>query len=68
MYMYYVKHSQKNFQHTRKGKINHSFIALFRIGLFGAAHGWEGAALWYIFQNDKSWHSYTLTKEDPKNR
>ena len=32
-------------------------LTLFRMGFFGAAHGWGG----------ETWHSYTLPKEDQKN-
>ena len=50
------------------------FLTLFRMGLFGAAHGWKGPKkaplpynLSHISCNNKIWHSYNLTKEDPKN-
>ena len=38
-------------------KLHHS-LTLFRMGLFGAFS--------HISYNDKTWHSYTLPKEDPK--
>ena len=45
-------------------------LTLFRMGFFGAAHGW-GALLPKICDNlsynDESWHSYILHREDPKN-
>ena len=31
------------------------------MGFFGAAHGWGGGGY------DETWHSYTLSTEDPKN-
>ena len=40
------------------------------MGFFGAAHGWQGgrgAKRLHISYNDKTWHSYTSPKEDPKN-
>ena len=49
-------------------------LTLFRMNFFGAAHGWRGkkAPLPNICHaypnNDETWHSYTLPKEDPKNR
>ena len=36
-------------------------LTLFRMGFFGAAHGWGGLKL------DETWHRYTLPREDPKN-
>ena len=50
-------------------------LNLFRIGLFGAAHGWGGGVqksspptkLWHISYNVEIGHSYILPKEDPKN-
>ena len=42
------------------------------MGLFGAAHGWEGFLaflaknLSHISYKDETWQSYTLPKEDPK--
>ena len=50
------------------------FLTLFRMGLFGAAHGWVGGKklpppsqtsvtrIW----NDEVWHRYALPKSDPK--
>ena len=39
-------------------------LTLFRMGIFGAAHGWgRGQKV----NNDETWYSYTLPKEDPKN-
>ena len=32
------------------------------MGFFGASHRWRP----HISYNDKTWHSYTLPKEDPK--
>ena len=50
------------------------FLTLFKMGLFGAAHGWREAQkapplenLSHIFYIGESWYTYTLTKEDPKN-
>ena len=42
------------------------------MGLFGAAHGWgaerpPSLKSENISYNDKTWHGYTLPKEDPKN-
>ena len=37
-------------------------LALFRMGFFGASHGWGP----HISYNDKTRHSYTLPNEDPK--
>ena len=44
------------------------------MGLFGAAHGLGGGGgplpkicHTYPSYNDETWHTYTLTKEDPKN-
>ena len=50
-------------------------LILFRMGFFGAAHGWGGTKkppspswnLPYLSYNNKTWHSHTLPKEDPKN-
>ena len=49
-------------------------LTLFRMGFFGAPHGWMGDKkapppknLSLISYNDETWHSYTLPKEDPKN-
>ena len=51
-------------------------LTLFRMGFFGAAHGWGWRVgkkvpspynLSHIFCNDETWHSYTLPKEDPQN-
>ena len=39
-------------------------LTLFRMGFFGAAHGWGRGGGFY---NDETWHSYTLPNEDPKN-
>ena len=53
-------------------------LTLFRMGYFGAAHGWLGGgggggkrlpflkSVTDIYYNDKAWHSYTLHKEDAK--
>ena len=53
-------------------------LTLFRMGFFGAAHGWEGGAKrpplpkmkllpkMKPLPNDETWHSYTLPKEVPK--
>ena len=51
-------------------------LTLFRMGYFGAAHGWRGEggakrlpflkSVTDIYYNDKTWHSYTLHKEDGK--
>ena len=47
-------------------------FSLFRMGLFGAAHGLKGQKgfppkiLSYTFCNDETWHSFTLCKEDKK--
>ena len=56
---------------------NFYLLTLFRMGSFGAAHGWRGEGgvkkaplpknLSHISYNDETWHSYTLLKEDPKN-
>ena len=44
------------------------------MGFFGAAHRWwwggeagGGPKRPHISYNDKTWHSYTSPKEDPKN-
>ena len=54
-------------------------LTLFKMGFFGAAHGWWGAGgggegegqkglnLSHISYNDETWNSYTLPKKDPKN-
>ena len=48
-------------------------VTLFRMGLFGAAHGWRVAKrppsknLSHISYRDETWHSYTLPKKDPRN-
>ena len=44
------------------------FLTLFRMGLFGAAHGWGTPPenLSHISYNDENWHSYTLPKVDQK--
>ena len=50
-------------------------LTLFRMGFFGAAHGWSSPPppkknLSHISYNDETWHSYTsytLPKNDPKN-
>ena len=57
-------------QHTQT--ILFSFLTLFRMDFFGAAHEWGGEAprpqnLSHISYNDETCHSYTLHKEDPKN-
>ena len=58
-----------------------SILTLFRMGIFGAAHGWGGgeqkghSSLKSVTMiksvnlsyNDETWHSYILTQEDPKN-
>ena len=50
-------------------------LTLFRMGFFGAAHGWWGGGgpngplaknLSHISYNCETWHSYPLPKEDPK--
>ena len=48
-------------------------LTLFRMGFFGAAHGWGQKTLptqnvLYKFHNYKTWHAYTLTKKCPKNK
>ena len=52
-------------------------LTLFRMGFFGAAHGMGGGGgqkgpppkkLSHISCNDETWHSYTLPKQDPKNK
>ena len=50
---------------------------IFKMGFFGAAHGWGRGAvqkapphpynLSHISYNDENWHSITLPKKDPKN-
>ena len=47
-------------------------LSPFRMGLSRAAQEWQGAkrrpslkSITHIL-NDKTWHTYTLTKEDPK--
>ena len=50
-------------------------LTIFRMGFFGAAHGWvEGAKkaptaknLSHISYNDETWHSYILPPKNPKN-
>ena len=54
-------------------------LTLFRMGLFEAAHGWVRETksppppphlsknLSHISDNDETWHSYTLPKEDSNN-
>ena len=45
------------------------------MGFFWAAHRWEGGGrqkgrlpkICHASYNDKTWHGYTLPKEDPKN-
>ena len=46
-----------------------SFLTLFRMGLFEAAHGWVQDQKDLPFQNFviHIWQIYTLPKEDPKN-
>ena len=39
----------------------------FRMGLFGAAHRWGRVGGRGRSYNDETWHSYTLTKEEPRN-
>ena len=48
-------------------------LTLFRRALFGTANRWGGGAkfplpknLSHISYKDKTWHNYTLSKEDPK--
>ena len=50
-------------------------LTLFRMGVLGAAHLCGGVGgkknsenLSHIFYNDENWGSYTLPKEDPKNK
>ena len=52
--------------------VSSSHLTLFRMGIFGAAHGWggewqKGQNLSHLCYNDGTGHSYTLAKEDPKN-
>ena len=50
------------------------FLTLFRMAIFGAAHGWGGGGkkpplplyLSHTSYNDETWHSCALPKEDPK--
>ena len=48
-------------------------LTLFRMGIFGAAHGWgqggrrQKAHVSHISYNDETWCGYILTKKDPKN-
>ena len=45
-------------------------LTLFRIGLFGTAYGWEVKGLLpktCHTYGGENWHSYTLSKDDPKN-
>ena len=46
-------------------------LTLFRTSLFGVAHGIGGKKAHllqlHISHNDGTWHSYTLSKEDPEN-
>ena len=44
-------------------------LTLFRMGLFGAAHGWakRTSPTLKSVTYDETWHSYTLPKEDAKN-
>ena len=48
-------------------------LTLFRMGFFGAAHGWGGAKrppvpkICHTSYNDETWHSHALPKEDQKN-
>ena len=52
------------------------WLTLFRMGLFGVAHGWRGwgqkgpppSKLSHISYTDETLHSYTLPKEDSKIR
>ena len=53
-----------------------STLTLFRMGFFGAVHGWgvggggvvvELSHISYSDETWHSWHSYTLPKDDPKN-
>ena len=50
------------------------YLTLFRMGLFGAGHGSGGAKspppfwnLSHIPNNNETWHTDILPKEDPKN-
>ena len=52
---------------------NSSALTLFRMDIFGAAHGWGDQkghpsikSVTHTY-NYKTWHSHTLPKEDPKN-
>ena len=52
----------------------HLFLTLFRMGIFGGAHGWKGGAkrlplpeVWHTYPTMMELGSYTLPKEDPKN-
>ena len=64
----------KRMQCTTGGETPPILLTLFRIGRFGAAHGWERAhkgspslkSVTYIL-HDETWHSYSLPKKDPKN-
>ena len=50
-------------------------LALFKMDLFGAAHGWVGQKgppapplnQLHKSYKDETWHNYTLPKEDPTN-
>ena len=42
-------------------------LTLFRMGFFGAAHGWWGEHFCYTYATMIKLGSYTLPKEDPKN-
>ena len=48
-----------------------TFNAIFNRVFFGAAHGWgwgqRNPPPSHISYNDKTWHSYALPREDPKN-
>ena len=48
-------------------------LTLFRIGFFGAAHGWGGSKkatlpkICHTYPTNETWNRYSLPKEDPKN-
>ena len=50
-----------------------TFLTLFRMGFFAAAHGWGGGAFWppllkisHTYPTMMKLGKYTLPKEDPK--
>ena len=54
-----------NYYGTRiKIKFTRSCFTLFRMGFFGAAHGWGGSKRPPLSYNKETWHSYTLPKKD----